>query len=100
MLDCDLAQLYGVETAQLKHSVRRNIERFEGDDFMFELTHDELLKCQIGTSSWGGSRYGASAKAWAMIPRPRHRYTSLPWKRRWFFKCEASLRAERTRQTE
>lgn len=28
---------------------------------MFEITHDELLRCQIGTSSWGGSRYGAFA---------------------------------------
>lgn len=28
---------------------------------MFELSHDELLRCQIGTSSWGGSRYGAFA---------------------------------------
>ena len=35
MLDFDLARMYGVETSQLKRSVRRNIERFEGDDFMF-----------------------------------------------------------------
>lgn len=48
MLDYDLAELYGVETAQLKRAVRRNIERFEGDDFMFELTKDELSRCQIG----------------------------------------------------
>jgi len=49
MLDYDLAALYGVETSQLKRQVRRNIERFEGDDFMFELTWDELSRCQIGT---------------------------------------------------
>jgi hypothetical protein len=61
MLDFDLARLYEVETAQLKRQVRRNIERFEGDDFMFELSHEELLRCQIGTSSWGGSRYGSFA---------------------------------------
>ena len=29
--------------------VRRNMERFEGDDFMFELTRDELSRCQFGT---------------------------------------------------
>ena len=58
MLDFDLAQLYGVETAQLKRAVRRNIERFEGDDFMFEITLDEFLRCQIGTSNGrGGTRY-------------------------------------------
>jgi len=48
MLDFDLADLYGIETAQLKRQVRRNLERFEGDDFMFEVTRDELLRCQIG----------------------------------------------------
>jgi hypothetical protein len=41
MLDFDLAEMYGIETAQLKRSVRRNIERFDGVDFMFELTRDE-----------------------------------------------------------
>ncbi len=49
MLDSDLAELYGVKTSQLKRQVRRNIERFEGDDFMFEVTRDELSRCQIGT---------------------------------------------------
>lgn len=41
MLDFDLAELYQVETRVLKQAVRRNIERFEGDDFMFELSEDE-----------------------------------------------------------
>jgi hypothetical protein len=36
-MDRDLAQLYGVETAQLKRAVRRNIERFPVD-LMFKLT--------------------------------------------------------------
>lgn len=58
MQDEDLADLYEVETKQLKRQVRRNIDRFP-DDFMFELTSDELenLRSQIGTSSWGGVRY-------------------------------------------
>ena len=41
MMDRDLAELYGVETAQLKRAVKRNIERFP-EDFMFQLTQDEL----------------------------------------------------------
>ena len=41
MLDRDLAQLYGVTTSHLKQAVRRNVERFP-DDFMFELTKQEL----------------------------------------------------------
>ena len=58
MVDRDLAELYQVETKQLKRQVRRNIERFP-EDFMFELTKEESdnLRSQFGTSSWGGSRY-------------------------------------------
>lgn len=52
MFDMDLADLYGVETKQLKRSVRRNIERFP-EDFMFELTKEELenWRYQFGTSN-------------------------------------------------
>jgi len=41
MLDRDLANLYNVETRILKQAVRRNISRFP-DDFMFEMTKEEL----------------------------------------------------------
>ena len=49
MLDFDLAELYGVETRALKQAVRRNIERFEGEDFMFELSEGEynILKDRL-----------------------------------------------------
>jgi len=56
MLDFDLAEKYEIETAQLKRQVRRNIERFDGEDFMFELTKDEVnecSRCQIGTLNGG-----------------------------------------------
>ena len=53
MLDFDLAELYGIETKQLKRSVKRNIERFEGIDFMFKVTKEELSRCQIGTLNKG-----------------------------------------------
>lgn len=58
MLDFDLAELYQVETKNLKRAVKRNIERFP-DDFMFELTADEweIMRCNFGTSNWGGTRY-------------------------------------------
>ena len=50
MLDYDLAEMYQVETKNLKRSVRRNIERFP-EDFMFELTKEEydFLRCNFGT---------------------------------------------------
>lgn len=44
MLDFDLAHIYQVETRALKQAVRRNIERFEGEDFMFELSEDEYAE--------------------------------------------------------
>ncbi|MBQ9667229.1 MAG: ORF6N domain-containing protein [Prevotella sp.] len=59
MLDYDLANLYGVETRVLNQAVKRNIERFEGDDFMFQLSKEEaseILKSQFVTSRWGGAR--------------------------------------------
>ena len=62
MLDRDLAELYDLETKRLKEQVRRNIERFP-EDFMFELTKEELknLRSQFATSSWGGARYSPMA---------------------------------------
>jgi phage regulator Rha-like protein len=62
MIDSDLAELYEVETKQLKRAVRRNIKRFP-DDFMFELTENEFanLRSQFGTSNWGGVRYAPMA---------------------------------------
>ena len=43
MLDRDLASLYEVETRVLNQAVSRNKDRFP-DDFMFELTRDEIRR--------------------------------------------------------
>lgn len=58
MLDYDLAALYETETKNLKRQVNRNIERFP-EDFIFQLTKEvfDNLRCQVGTSSYGGTRY-------------------------------------------
>ena len=52
MLDRDLAELYGVETSQLKRQVKRNIERFP-KDFMFVLVDKEVdeMVCHFGIPS-------------------------------------------------
>ncbi len=57
MLDRDLAELYKVKTGSLNRAINRNKNRFP-PDFMFQLTAEEWenLKCQIGTSRWGGDR--------------------------------------------
>ena len=41
LMDSDIAHWYGLETRVLKQAVRRNRERFP-DDFMFELTENEI----------------------------------------------------------
>jgi ORF6N domain len=60
MFDSDLAAMYQVPTKVLNQAVRRNIGRFP-EDFMFQLTGDELesLRSQIVTSNdgRGGKRY-------------------------------------------
>ena len=52
MMDRDLAGLYGVETRRLNEQVKRNEKRFP-DDFMFQLTEEELedWKSQNATSN-------------------------------------------------
>ena len=52
MLDEDLAGLYGVETRLLTRAVRRNKERFP-DDFMFELTKQEVTRLGF----WNGDTF-------------------------------------------
>lgn len=59
ILDRDLAVMYGVETKQLKRSVRRHIDRFP-NDFMFQLSNEESrsIRRQFGTLKRGAhSKY-------------------------------------------
>lgn len=44
MLDADLAEIYGHETKNFNRQVKNNIEKFEGEDFMFQLTSEEILE--------------------------------------------------------
>jgi len=53
MLDFDLAELYGTETKRLKEAVRRNAERFDGDDFISGVEIAELSRTQIATLNRG-----------------------------------------------
>jgi hypothetical protein len=63
MLDADLAMIYGYSTSAFNQQVTRNLDRFEGDDFMFRLTQievDNLISqnviSSVGNKSWGGTR--------------------------------------------
>lgn len=42
MLDFELAEIYGYETKNFNRQVKNNAAKFEGDDFMFQLTDEEL----------------------------------------------------------
>lgn len=58
IIDNDLAEMYGVETKNLKRTVRMNIERFP-EDFMFVLTKDEYdsLRCNFFTLKKGRGQH-------------------------------------------
>ncbi len=62
ILDSDLAMLYQVETGAMNRAVKRNQKRFP-EDFCFQLTEEEYLRCQNGISKddgesgRGGRRY-------------------------------------------
>ncbi len=60
MLDFDLAQVYGYETRYLNLQVKRNLNKFDDEDFMFQLSEGELkilmLQNVTSSSDWGGRR--------------------------------------------
>ena len=47
MLDYDLAKLYEVKTSALNQAVKRNPKRFEGEEFMFQLTEEEWRSFKV-----------------------------------------------------
>ena len=52
MLDSDLAQIYGYTTKRLNEQVKNNIEKFDEEDLMFQLTKEEkdaILRSKILT---------------------------------------------------
>ena len=59
MLDVDLAEIYGYETKSFNRQVKNNQQKFDGDDFMFQLTNEELdrlLRCKNCTLNRGTGR--------------------------------------------
>jgi hypothetical protein len=66
MLDYDLAELYGYTTKAFNQQVKNNMEKFEGEEFMFQPTKEELREFvrsknltsrNIFTGQDGGTRY-------------------------------------------
>lgn len=42
MMDFDLAEIYGYETRYFNRQIKNIIERFKGEDFMFQLSLNEI----------------------------------------------------------
>ena len=61
MLDMDLARIYGYETKNFNRQVKNNIEKFP-EDFMFQLTREEALRCKIFTLNDKGNMQGQHIK--------------------------------------
>ncbi len=76
MLDYDLALFYGYETMTFNQQVKNNIKKFEGDDFMFQLTTEEFknLISKKLISSWGGRR----KKPWAFTESGIYMLITVP----------------------
>lgn len=59
MLDFELAEIYGYETKNFNRQVKNNAAKFEGEDFMFQLTYEEveeLSRCKNFTLKKGTGR--------------------------------------------
>ena len=93
MLDSDLADMYQVETKNLKRAVRANIERFP-DDFMFELTKEEYdaLRCNIFTSNNDGD--ALRCKNFTSNKRGGNRYLPFAFTREGIAMLSGLLRSE------
>ncbi|MBR2045335.1 MAG: ORF6N domain-containing protein [Agathobacter sp.] len=64
MLDFELAELYGYETKNFNRQVKNNAEKFDGVDFMFQLSNEEveeLSRCKNFTLNRGQGR-GSNVK--------------------------------------
>ncbi|MBP3339686.1 MAG: ORF6N domain-containing protein [Lachnospiraceae bacterium] len=59
MIDFELAEIYGYETKNFNRQVKNNLAKFEGDDFMFQLSNEELeelSRCKKFTMNRGTGR--------------------------------------------
>ena len=83
MLDFELAEIYGYETKNFNRQVKNNAERFEGNQFMFQLTRDEieeLSRCKNFTSiQTKGVKGGRSYLPYAFTEQGLHVNDGSSW---------------------
>ncbi|MEO6028195.1 MAG: ORF6N domain-containing protein [Candidatus Binatia bacterium] len=78
LLDADLALLYGVPPKRLNEQVRRNHERFP-DDFMFQLTGDEVASFGPPKPSRSTSRSCEPSSAYDGCCKPTSSWLGSSW---------------------
>ncbi len=74
MLDRDLAMLYGVKAKRLNEQVKRNKKRFP-DDFMFQLTNEEIKNSGFQFVTSGSRSHFATLKQGKNIKYLPHAFT-------------------------
>jgi ORF6N domain-containing protein len=81
LLDFDLAALYDVAVKVLNQAVKRNRERFP-DDFMFQLTTEEVLalRSQTVTPSLKGTGNQGITKNWSQFVTTSHKYRGIKYR--------------------
>ena len=94
MFDFDLAKIYEVETKVLNQAVKRNYKRFEGEEFMFQLTPEEWkiftnsclpASCDSNNINSSSSDYNLRSQfvtsrfsdKWGGNRRPPHAFTEI-----------------------
>ena len=57
IIDCDVAEIYGVETKRINEAVKNNPDKFPSD-YMFELTNQEfdVLRSKFSTANFAKTR--------------------------------------------
>ena len=70
MLDFDLAEIYGYTTTRFNEQISHNISKFEGDDFMFVLTKEELGFCLFSNLTRRLALYQVSVRRFLNFATP------------------------------
>lgn len=69
MLDYDLANIYGYTTSAFNQQVSRNIEKFEGSDFMFRLNAEDLSTLSLSQNVIAIQQAGDKKGGRSILPR-------------------------------
>lgn len=70
MLAKDVAEFYGVPIRRLNEARQRNAAKFPGDDFCYQLTKEEVAKCDLSINS-------GNYMPWAYTKKGAHMFSTI-----------------------